>query len=576
MNLADRSKNSQILFWVLAMAFVLRFAGIWYGLPGMYNSDEPFNVANALAYGAKASLEPTYFVYPAFYSYVLFAVYAMLFIGGRLTGMFESALDFGATYFLAPGSLFLTGRFLSVLLGVVTIWIVYVCGARFFSKRVGLFAASGLSLSYAHADLSHWILPEATLALMCALAIYAILRYHAQPSGAAIVVAGVLCGLAISTKYNAGFLFLPLLVMPLWHRRKDSVAAAKHFGMGVGALVIGFLVGSPYWLLAWADYWQALHYTVSHVNTGMAGHISQARFVWPLMALVRSDWSIGLLFTAALPYAIFQRSAKIWLLLLFVLPTLLFVGSWQRTGLHYVICLFPALAILTGFAVDSLFERMPSRKIRIVVIVLVCLPPFAKITLQDIRYTQPDTRTLARSWIERSIPAQSMIAYENYVYGPNLYDAHRFLRREDEGELLPPALQQRLLAEEESRTSYHLVNLRTDARLRSLMASDSANSHRVDNPYDAQLAATFLPELAALKQVGVGYVVASSDNYDRYFDSKPPEQGTLLWQSYQNGREFYASLFQSEAVTLLAEFEQGYWNLGPTLRIYKLRNNSRG
>jgi len=42
---------------ILGLAFVLRFVGIWYGLPSFYNSDEPFNVINSLAYGAKKRLE---------------------------------------------------------------------------------------------------------------------------------------------------------------------------------------------------------------------------------------------------------------------------------------------------------------------------------------------------------------------------------------------------------------------------------------------------------------------------------------------------------------------------------------
>ncbi|MCH6559199.1 hypothetical protein IH799_02460 [candidate division KSB1 bacterium] len=123
---------------ILGLAFVLRFVGIWYGLPSLYNSDEPFNVINSLAYGAKKSLEPTYFVYPSFYSYLLFAVYGLYFIFGKLFGVFENAVEFGTAYFIDPTGLFFVGRFLSVLVGVATIWLTYKIGQRFFSKRIYL------------------------------------------------------------------------------------------------------------------------------------------------------------------------------------------------------------------------------------------------------------------------------------------------------------------------------------------------------------------------------------------------------------------------------------------------------
>ena len=71
--------DQKILLLILLAAFILRLIGIRYGLPSFFNSDEPFNVINALAFGAKKSLEPTYYVYPTFFSYLLFAVYGLFF-----------------------------------------------------------------------------------------------------------------------------------------------------------------------------------------------------------------------------------------------------------------------------------------------------------------------------------------------------------------------------------------------------------------------------------------------------------------------------------------------------------------
>jgi len=123
---------------ILALAFVLRFVGIWYGLPSLYNSDEPTNVSEALSFGAKKSLEPGFLQYPSLYFYFLFLIYGFYFAIGFVVGIFSSILDFGASFFLDPTGLFLVGRFLSVVLGTFSVWVIFRLGQRFFSKNVAL------------------------------------------------------------------------------------------------------------------------------------------------------------------------------------------------------------------------------------------------------------------------------------------------------------------------------------------------------------------------------------------------------------------------------------------------------
>jgi len=117
-----------------------------------------------------------------FYSYLLFAVYGLYFILGKFFGVFENAVEFGTAYFIDPTGLFFVGRFLSVLVGVATIWLTYKIGQRFFSKRIALLASAVLGLSFTHVNLSHWILIEPTVAFMSALALYLILGFYEAPS----------------------------------------------------------------------------------------------------------------------------------------------------------------------------------------------------------------------------------------------------------------------------------------------------------------------------------------------------------------------------------------------------------
>lgn len=559
--------KDKIFLMIALVALLLRFVGTWYGLPAFYNSDEPFNVVNALSYGAKQSLEPTYHVYPALHSYLLLMVYGLYFVVGRMAGVFESSLDFGASYFLNPTGLFWIGRLLSALLGVGSVVVLFILAKRFFSNRVAYVAAGLLSLSFIHVDLSHWILPEAAVGFMTILALYWIFRLTESSGTKTILVAGLLAGAAISTKYNAGFIVVPLLVATWW--RDKGPLRFKGLLLALFALFAGFLISSPYWVLSFASYWRDLSYTVSHVGAGMPGHIAAIPLVWPLWQLVASDWGVGLLFVAGFFSLFFQRDRQKILIAALVVPTVLLVGLWTRSGIHYLAPILPALALLAGvFLYQILTPKIPTLT-RVLVLTAVFLPAFLKIGHYDFRLTQQDSRTTAQKWIEKNIPARSTIAYENYVYGPNLFDPGRYLKKSEESALLPLQIREMLVEESLRRVTYHLVNLRKEFRLKILATPPGPQTG--SDPYVRQLLETRLPKMSSVADAGISYLLISSDNYDRYFESTPPKPGTPLWVSYQNGKRFYENVQNEEQAVLLKSFESNFWNLGPTIKLYKFK-----
>lgn len=97
---------------------------------------------------------------------------------------------------------------------------VYLFGTRAFGRRAGLLAAGLTVLAprhFLHAELACF---DAPIAAMIFLTTWA--YYEAQRSGSRrwLVAAGVLAGLALSTKHNAFFLPFVLLVHSLWVRRR--------------------------------------------------------------------------------------------------------------------------------------------------------------------------------------------------------------------------------------------------------------------------------------------------------------------------------------------------------------------
>src|SRR5471030_123703 len=95
---------------LLTLAAVARLIGIGYGLPAVYNADEPhvINMAVSLA----GSLRPYSFKYPTLWPTVLAGFYGLWFVLWSGFGLLRGATDFAAKYAFSPGGFYLIGRVL--------------------------------------------------------------------------------------------------------------------------------------------------------------------------------------------------------------------------------------------------------------------------------------------------------------------------------------------------------------------------------------------------------------------------------------------------------------------------------
>jgi hypothetical protein len=97
------------LLAICLLALGLRLLGLAYGLPGVYNPDETPILNRAFAF-AKGDPNPHNFVYPSLYFYTLFAWEALVFVGGRIVGLFDSLAAFQREFFVDPSRHFLAAR----------------------------------------------------------------------------------------------------------------------------------------------------------------------------------------------------------------------------------------------------------------------------------------------------------------------------------------------------------------------------------------------------------------------------------------------------------------------------------
>ena len=150
-----------------------------------------------------------------------------------------------AYYQMVPGSferVYAAGRALSILLGLISIILVYLLGREIQSAAAGLWAAAVVAASPVHLLGSTQVRVDLTMMALLMLTAWLGARAQKQWQPRLLIALGLVGGLAITAKYPAVFAALPML---------GAVIAASRFPLrastfiGLGA-VGGCLLGQPY------------------------------------------------------------------------------------------------------------------------------------------------------------------------------------------------------------------------------------------------------------------------------------------------------------------------------------------
>jgi hypothetical protein len=497
---------------------------------------------------ASGDLGPDDFKNPSLFLYVITGELVITRALGPLAG--PLAWD-------VPGSTHLLARLTSALVGTASVAVLYAIGDALFGRRVGLVAALFLAISFIHVRNSHYGVNDVAAVGLLLVSLYFTTRLLRQPALRWYVLAGLVGGLATSTKYSMGFFFVPILVAHVLTSR--GTAPGPWSRSGVMALVLagasslaGYLMGTPYTVLDFGGFWSDFVRQFGYGETRWLGQPS-APVPWlyltsllhgfgvvplalaavglmlavlPLSrATHRGAWAVGALVLLAFPAAY----------LAFLLPKAVFFP-------RLVLPLIPFCALLAGFgAIEAARRCGPlGRSVGLAALLGVAL---VQPLVDDVRHNrlllQTNTRVLATVWAQANLPPGSSVTAE----------FRSILEESTEGVPYPPG-----------GPSLHIQNFT------GRPAFDDAGAY------------------ADRK---VQYFVTSSHAYERLLDDPP------LPSQRESGRR-YLKLHRSldEHAQLLATFSPGYggravpysqdeiftpfWNLdqydrpGPTIRIYSL------
>ncbi len=397
---------------LLALAAAPRLAGLAYGLPHVYNADEPhlLNMAVSLSGG----LRPFSFKYPTLWPEILAAAYGAWFCLWSVFGLRRGAGEFAALYAFHPTGFYLIARGLSAASQLGALFLV----ARLEREDEARwpFGAALLALSPTLVELAHAAKPDSVMFLFAVGAFAAALRFQADGRRFWLLASALLAGLACSAQYTAA----PAgLVVPLaWLLGEDGPAPLSWLFQAALVSLLGFALGTPYALI---DHARFLADWSDYADLGrLRAHDAARTGVLVLKNLwcFAGEGSLGGAASVLGAGLLLRRAPKRAMLLLVPIAVYAAVlaSSFDGGVPRYLLGAFVPLALLAGEGLSWAAGRPAWR--RGLVAALALAPGLALVWRMDADFLAPDTRAQATQWLSAHVPAGATLLLDQPHAGP--------------------------------------------------------------------------------------------------------------------------------------------------------------
>jgi len=148
-----------------------------------------------------------------FYGPLYIYLFAFALGAGYLSGFIKPTTDI-LFYFLNPGEIakfYIAGRFVSVIFGVLAVYMLYLIAKDLYDEETGLLSALIFSVTPMFVVNSHFMTVDVAMCFFVCLAFFMAVKILSSSRWKWYILAGISSGLAAAAKYNA---VLILLIIP--------------------------------------------------------------------------------------------------------------------------------------------------------------------------------------------------------------------------------------------------------------------------------------------------------------------------------------------------------------------------
>ncbi len=560
---------------VIAVAIGLRLWGMGFGLPNLYHEDEWRIVARALSFGT-GSLHPGSFELGTLGMYICFLLFAAYALIGLAFGQFSSIDDFAVSYFVDPTPFYLIARGLFFVCGLVSIYLVFLIGRRLRGRWAGLLAAALVAVFPVHVFRSHLAFPDTMMLCFMAGALYVMIRdREAAMNYRKDAIAGLLIGLGIAAKYTAVFMGIGYIVWRVWEGRRQDLnwlGISSRLAVGGFSCVIGLFIGMPYFFLDFQHAFPGIvgmesisksltsrYSAVVGVGTGSALH--------ELSETMLSPDNIGIiaLVCGAFGLMVALRRWPAFAAGLISIGALNIVWALRRDRLmvrwlfatELVLCIAAGYFVVWGYL--WLRDRTSAGVAAVVSVILSASLLVIPLT-HSIRATHalasPDTRTLARKWIETKLPSGTKLL----IVGTRAYNPQP---RPNEDSITRELSRVQEAGEGRYRGLIKYCEYELEASRRVSGPQYDIRRLKHNRAYDAAAVYDFNASLETYVESGTEYILTNSlDQREMVMRG--------LWE--YGAKQFFQDL--SAKCDAAASFAPGQGTTGPEITIWRVLANA--
>jgi len=199
---------------------------------------------------------------------------------------------------------------------------------------------------------------------------------------------------------------------------------SRNFAVLLLAAGSSFVFFNPFILLSFKEFLRDFSYEQHHVETGHLGiNASQTTLGYYLFDALPHylGWMFCGFFVLALVFGFIRRNRTLGRLLLFPILYFLVLSSWEMRAERYLLPIVPVILLAAAWGIFTVWEWMRKRLVKsgmrlafaAGVVALFILTAFEP-ARQAIEFNRviglPNTRTIARLWIEEHLPRGACIA----------------------------------------------------------------------------------------------------------------------------------------------------------------------
>ncbi len=279
---------------------------------------------------------------------------------------------------------------------------------------------------------AHYVYPNNLSVALSLATIWALILVAQDPKPKRYIVAAILFALAMNTKWN----LLPLLLLfPLayWGATRSLKLSITSWRC-LKPTIVGFILGSivlvaifPALVFRWdiiSDTFQSMtdvskSGTLAYTNS-FGGYIFSPtpQFDEPLISgsvVLGVGWLVFVLGAAGILYAIRRHRLVEMMLVIWLLAFYFYMESYSIRGIRHMVIIVAPLAILGSKLLWDVFRKSRGPQWAVVTVaVLFALPSLWMSVEYAYSKTLPDTRLIAKEWVETNIPVGSNIQVDFY------------------------------------------------------------------------------------------------------------------------------------------------------------------